>query len=400
MISRRAVVSSAVALPAILRAQRRKPNFLFLIADDHAGYVLGCDGNPLARTPNIDVLASQGVRFSQHYCNSPVCTPSRQSLFTGQLPHAAGVTRLPTPLAQDKPTLAKQFLKAGYKTAVFGKMHFIRRGVPGMHGLEIACTEDVLTREWQQQVKPRPIPPEIRTKPPWKPLKDPARVWLNADKLPYPRYDADMRASFQVRLVDNFLETHRDKPFAKIVHQPHLEAGAHIGVIARVRQLVGVQPDARRIFERFPRRFGSDLGRYRTGLHLLLPLSREHVFSARDFQPVHSWHATPDEVHLAEHRGLVTRFEKLFREGWLILGQRRWESCHAGSMRELSRKEALARRSAHRRVTVMLRKPNALACENINIRRTRQGISIAAEHVASVIVGNQEQKVRLPALCA
>ncbi|HZT37761.1 MAG TPA: sulfatase-like hydrolase/transferase [Bryobacteraceae bacterium] len=223
MISRRAVVSSAVALPAILRAQRRKPNFLFLIADDHAGYVLGCDGNPLARTPNIDVLASQGVRFSQHYCNSPVCTPSRQSLFTGQLPHAAGVTRLPTPLAQDKPTLAKQFLKAGYKTAVFGKMHFIRRGVPGMHGLEIACTEDVLTREWQQQVKPRPIPPEIRTKPPWKPLKDPARVWLNADKLPYPRYDADMRASFQVRLVDNFLETHRDKPFALWVSflEPH-----------------------------------------------------------------------------------------------------------------------------------------------------------------------------------
>ncbi len=223
MISRRTVLGGAVSFPAILRAQRRKPNFLFIIADDHAGYVLGCDGNRLARTPNLDALAAQGVRFSRHYCNSPVCTPSRQSFFTGQLPHSAGVTRLPTPLAEDKPTLAKQFLKAGYITAVFGKMHFIRPGVPGMHGLEIACTEDVLTRQWQDQVKPRPVPPEIRTKPPWKPLKDPARIWLNAGKLPYPRYDADMRASFQVRLAEHFLETHKDTPFALWVSflEPH-----------------------------------------------------------------------------------------------------------------------------------------------------------------------------------
>ena len=199
------------------------PNFLFIIADDHAGYVLGADGNRMARTPNLDALASEGVRFARHYCNAPVCTPSRQSFFTGQLPHATGVTRLPTPLADDKPTLAMQFRKAGYTTAVFGKMHFNRPGVPGMHGLEIACTEDVLTREWQKNVKRRPVPPDIRTKPPWKPLKDPARIWLNADKLPYPAYDADMRASYQIRLAERFLEDHRDKPFALWVSflEPH-----------------------------------------------------------------------------------------------------------------------------------------------------------------------------------
>ena len=107
-------------------ATARRPNFLFLLADDHAAYVLGCDGNRLAATPNLDRLASEGTRFSRHFCNSPVCTPSRQSFFTGQLPHTAGVTRLPTPLALDKPTLAKQFKAAGYSTAVFGKMHFNR----------------------------------------------------------------------------------------------------------------------------------------------------------------------------------------------------------------------------------------------------------------------------------
>ena len=222
MLSRRTLLGG-IGAAAVSRAQRRKSNFLFIIADDHAGYVLGADGNGQARTPHLDALAAEGVRFAGHYCNAPVCTPSRQSFLTGQLPHAAGVTRLPTPLADDKPTLARQFRKAGYPTAVFGKMHFNRPGVPGMHGLEIACTEDVLTRQWEKQVKPRPVPPDTRTKPPWKPLKDPARIWLNADKLPYPRFSADMRAAFQVRLTEQFLQEHRDTPFALWVSflEPH-----------------------------------------------------------------------------------------------------------------------------------------------------------------------------------
>lgn len=201
----------------------RRPNFLFLLADDHAGYVLGVDGNPLARTPNLNRLAGEGTRFARHYCNSPVCTPSRQSFFTGQLPHMAGVTRLPTPLAEDKPTLAKQFRKAGYTTAVFGKMHFNSPGAAGMHGLDIAETEDVITREWRKSAA-RPVAKEIRCKPlPWKPFKDPARIWLNADKLPYPSYEDDMRGSFQVRQASQFLEAHRDQPFALWVSfmEPH-----------------------------------------------------------------------------------------------------------------------------------------------------------------------------------
>ena len=129
MLSRRTFLMSGAA-GAYARPARR-PNFLFILADDHAGYVLGADGNPLAATPNLDRLASEGTRFARHYCNSPVCTPSRQSFFTGLLPHTAGVTRLPTPLAEDKPTLARQFQKAGYRTAVFGKMHFNRRAEAG-----------------------------------------------------------------------------------------------------------------------------------------------------------------------------------------------------------------------------------------------------------------------------
>jgi choline-sulfatase len=68
------------------------------------------------------------------------------------------------------------------------------------------------------------VPDTIATKPlPWRPLKDPARIWLNADKLPYPCYDADMRASFQLDEVDRFLDDYKDKPFALWVSflEPH-----------------------------------------------------------------------------------------------------------------------------------------------------------------------------------
>src|SRR5580704_15826575 len=108
-ITRRSALAGLAAAPLVLSQTPRRPNFLFILADDHAGYVMGCDGNRNASTPHIDRLASEGTRFSAHHCNSPVCTPSRQSFLTGQLPHAAGVTVLTTALAQDKPTLARQF---------------------------------------------------------------------------------------------------------------------------------------------------------------------------------------------------------------------------------------------------------------------------------------------------
>src|SRR5438094_3242752 len=106
MVSRRSAMAALAGVASVRGKSGRKPNFLFLIADDHAGYVLGADGNKLARTPNLDRLASQGVRFANHHCNSPVCTPSRQSFLTGQMPCMAGVTVLQTPLSEDKPTIA------------------------------------------------------------------------------------------------------------------------------------------------------------------------------------------------------------------------------------------------------------------------------------------------------
>jgi choline-sulfatase len=201
-----------------------RPNLLFVIADDHAGYVLGADGNRQALTPNLDALAAGGRRFAAHHCNSPVCTPSRQSLLTGQLPHMAGVTQLRTALSTGKPTLARQLKTAGYQTAVFGKMHFNRKGEAGLHGFDICQTEDVITQRWRQEVKPTPLPDGLSTqKLPWTPFRVPAREWLNADNLPYPRRDEEMRGTFIAREAMQYLEQNRSKQFALWVsfQEPH-----------------------------------------------------------------------------------------------------------------------------------------------------------------------------------
>lgn len=221
MFTRRRFLAAGAAA-GVARGARR-PNFLYVIADDHAGYVLGADGNRRASTPNLDRLAAEGTRFARHYCNAPVCTPSRQSFFTGQMPSTAGVTVLKTPLSEDKPTLAKQLRQAGYRTAVFGKMHFNRPSHPGMHGFDSLLLETDLPKAWQAAVKPRPPAEGVRVKPPWRPFKDPARIWLNAEKLPYGCYYDDMPGTFLARQAVKFLEEHKDGPFALWVsfQEPH-----------------------------------------------------------------------------------------------------------------------------------------------------------------------------------
>ena len=199
MLSRRTFVGAAASASTV-RPQERKPNFVFILADDHAGYALGCDGHPLAETPNLDKFASEGTRFASHYCNSPVCTPSRQSFFTGQMPHAAGVTTLSTSLDPAKPTIAKQLKQAGYKTAVFGKMHFNRPGRPGLYGFDEMLTEREINQTWPRTASPAGRSPRFRPRNfHGSHSAIPARIWLNADNLPYPRYRTDMRSALPAR---------------------------------------------------------------------------------------------------------------------------------------------------------------------------------------------------------
>ena len=71
-----------------------KPNIIVILTDQQRADTLGCYGNPTVRTPNLDALAEDGVRFERAYCATPLCTPARVSIQTGAYPHRHGIVDL------------------------------------------------------------------------------------------------------------------------------------------------------------------------------------------------------------------------------------------------------------------------------------------------------------------
>jgi arylsulfatase A len=123
-----------------LKSIAQKPNIIFILTDDMGYTDLGCYGNPFNETPNIDSLAKRGIRFTQAYSSSPVCSPSRAGLLTGKTParlqltsHLGGnrkdekspidpaksIGGLPT----SETTIAEKLKSLGYQTGMVGKWH-------------------------------------------------------------------------------------------------------------------------------------------------------------------------------------------------------------------------------------------------------------------------------------
>ncbi|WDR06161.1 sulfatase [Devosia rhodophyticola] len=101
----------------------KKPNILFIMADDHAAKAISCYGHAINHTPNIDRIGERGMRLDHCYVSNSICTPSRASILTGTYNHVNGVTTLDTPFNNRAPHLAKHLKSAGYSTAIFGKWH-------------------------------------------------------------------------------------------------------------------------------------------------------------------------------------------------------------------------------------------------------------------------------------
>jgi len=102
---------------------RRRPNILFIMSDDHAARAISAYGGGLNRTPNIDRLASEGLRHDACYVTNSICTPSRAAILTGTYNHVNGVTTLDTPLDNRWPNVAKHLAQGGYRTSIRGKWH-------------------------------------------------------------------------------------------------------------------------------------------------------------------------------------------------------------------------------------------------------------------------------------
>lgn len=109
----------------VAAAESTRPNVLFLMADD-LNNLLGCYGDPRAKTPNIDRLAARGMRFERAYCTFPLCGPSRNSMLTGLYPNSTGILANAQIFRQTIPTqisLPQAFRLSGYFAARVGKLY-------------------------------------------------------------------------------------------------------------------------------------------------------------------------------------------------------------------------------------------------------------------------------------
>jgi arylsulfatase A-like enzyme len=168
--------------------------------------------------------------FTHAYCNSPICSASRQSLLTGKYPHATGVNLLFTPFPDEKNiTIAEHLRDRGYKTGLFGKTHFnnwawaslYKDGLPD-HGFDVMI-ENGEYREWLKQNPQPEIPENIKTYNRDEISPDDVPTWMNSENLPHPVYNEYSSGTFFARQAADFINQSGEQPFFlwTAFFQPH-----------------------------------------------------------------------------------------------------------------------------------------------------------------------------------
>jgi len=195
-------ISMAPATPA---AEPRRPNIVFILADDLGYGDLGCYGQQRIQTPNIDTLASEGMRFTQCYAGSTVCAPSRCALMTGlHTGHATVRGNAFVPLRAQDVTVAGVLKRAGYTTALIGKWGL---GEPGTSGVPNRKGFDTFFG-YLNQVHAHNYYPDYL----WRNeerIKIDGNVVKNGVALKRAQYAPDLFTSEALR----FVEQKKDKPF-------------------------------------------------------------------------------------------------------------------------------------------------------------------------------------------
>ena len=218
------LVLVAAAVPAHAAAPdpapgpaKRPPNIVQIVADDLGYDDLSCYGAPKLKTPNIDKLAAQGVRFTNYYAPSPTCTPTRAALMTGCYAQRVGLPRVLFPhdnvgLHDNEITIAELLKSAGYATACIGKWHLGHRPdhLPTRHGFDlffgIPYPNDHGPERLTKEGKTRGFPPIplIRN---LKTVEQPANLESAPDRF--------------VEESQKFIEANKDKPF--FLHLSNIE---------------------------------------------------------------------------------------------------------------------------------------------------------------------------------
>lgn len=170
-------------------AAAERPNIVVVLIDDMGWGDFSCFGNQEARTPNIDRLAAEGLRFRQFYVNSPICSPSRCALTTGQYPQRWRITSFLNNRGDNErrgmaqwldpkaPSLARALKAAGYATGHFGKWHMGgQRDVDEAPAIAAYGFDQSLTNF--EGMGPKLLPLTLKPGD-----KEPGKIWENAERL-------------------------------------------------------------------------------------------------------------------------------------------------------------------------------------------------------------------------
>ena len=194
------------ALPSTLQAdapKAKRPNIVFLLADDLGWFDVGFNGRKDWATPNLDRLAKQGTVFRRWYTAAVVCAPSRAALMTGKYTIHNGVSANNADLPASQVTIADALKKQGYATALFGKWHHgrVRPKMKGYrHPLDLGFSEFVgftnAVHAWEHF---------------------PKELWHGREKKPVTGYAATIFADHAI----DFMKRNKEKPF--FLYVPFIE---------------------------------------------------------------------------------------------------------------------------------------------------------------------------------
>jgi len=187
---------------AVTGATSKKPNIIFVFADQLRYTSMGCSGNKIVKTPNFDRMAQQGLVFDNAFANHPLCSPYRANLLTGKYGFKNGVPDNEYHLWDGQTTFAHAFKKAGYSTAYVGKWHLGRGPYPEekRHGFDYMYSFNCLNRHYGASYYENENGP------------------FTIDKFA-PEHETDQTIKF----IENHLKTNKDAPFALIMswEPPH-----------------------------------------------------------------------------------------------------------------------------------------------------------------------------------
>lgn len=243
---------------AIQMAQARKPNIILILTDDMGYSDIGCFGGNFAPTPNIDRMAKEGIRFTNYYSASPICSPSRTGILTGMAPAKWNITSYLHEKAENHkceqadfldssaPSMARILQSAGYATGHFGKWH-----MGGGRDVKEAPPFEAYGFDEHASTWESPDPDPLLTSSNW--------IWSNKDSIK--RWD---RTAYFVDKTLDFLRRHKNQPcFINLwpddVHTPWVPSQERLGTYPG-------GPDEERRFSAVLDEYDRQMGRLLEGL--------------------------------------------------------------------------------------------------------------------------------------